>query len=189
VVHLVRTEVQQGREQQYIRRDAPEYVGDLVGRRHCPLDSAEEPAEQCQSCPRSQSRDASDGDRQSRCLLGGARAELRRVVPAWIEIAPVIERGAHTGGQRIPETVPCGWQQFERDGGVIRGQDVSHFLAVGGIAPFGEQVQFVTPLREQTDGRLKIPEEPEMRRGKEDLQLTVRQGGGEDGALVMSLII
>jgi hypothetical protein len=85
--------------------------------------------------------------------------------------------------------VPCGWQQFEGDGGVIRGQDVSHFLAVGGIAPFGEQVEFVTPLREQTDGRLKIPEEPEMRRGKEDLQLTVRQGGGEDGALVMSLII
>ena len=98
-------------------------------------------------------------------------------------------RSANTGRQRIPETVPCGWQQFEGDGGVIRGQDVSHFLAVGGIAPFGEQVQFVTPLREQTDGRLKIPEEPEMRRGKEDLQLTVRQGGGEDGALVMSLII
>lgn len=72
---------------------------------------------------------------------------------------------------------------------MIRGQDVGHLLAVGGIAPFGEQVEFVTPLRKQTDGRLKIPEESEMRRGKEDLQLTVRQGGGEDGALVMSLII
>ena len=111
------------------------------------------------------------------------------MVPAWIQIAPVIERGADTGGQRIPETVPRGWQELEGDRGVIGGQDVGHLLAVDGIAPFGQQVQFVTPLRKQTDGRLKIPKESEMRRGKENLQLTVRQGGGEDGALVMSLII
>jgi hypothetical protein len=47
----------------------------------------------------------------------------------------------------------------------------------------------VTPLRKQPDGRLKIPEEAEMRRGEEDLQLTVRQGRGEGSASVMSLII
>ena len=39
VVHLVRAEVQQRREQQDIRVDAPEYVGDLVRRRHRPLDT------------------------------------------------------------------------------------------------------------------------------------------------------
>ena len=47
----------------------------------------------------------------------------------------------------------------------------------------------VAALGKAGDRGMKIPEEPEMRRGKEDLQLTVRQGGGEDGALVMSLII
>ena len=84
------------------------------------------------------------------------------MIPPRIEVSPVIERRSHSGRKRIPQTVSCGRQELEGDRGVLSGQDVGHLLTVDGIPPLGKQVQRVTPLRKETDRRLKVAQKPEV---------------------------
>src|SRR5688572_20121680 len=70
------------------------------------------------------------------------------MVPAGVEVAPVVQR---------------------------RAQAVDHLLAVDRVGALGNQMDPVAAIREQADRGLEVPEEPEAGNGKENLHRSGRE--------------
>jgi hypothetical protein len=169
VIDLVRSEIQQRRQQHEVGLDASEHISDLRRRRQDAVDSVKQADEQCAAGARAEDGQAADRHGKRGRLFGGAAAKLRRVVPSRVEIPPVIERRPDASPKRIPEPVPARRHELVLDGRMVRFEAVDHLLAVDCIGPLGDDVDRVAALREQTDGRLKVPEEPEAGDREEDL--------------------
>ena len=66
-----------------------------------------------------------------------AVAQLRRVIPPWVEVAPVVQRRAGPGAERVPQAVTARRNHAERDRRELRRQCVGDLLAVHGVGALG----------------------------------------------------
>src|SRR5687767_7683483 len=92
------------------------------------------------------------------------------MIPAGVEVAPVVQRRAHARSQRVPEPVAARRHELVLDRWMIRSQAVDHLLAVDRVGALGDQMDPVAAIREQANRGLEVPQESEAGNGKEDLQ-------------------
>ena len=115
MIDLVGTEVEERCQQQDVGMEPAEDVGNLVGRRCRAIDRAEDLLQEGQARAGPEQGHPGGGRRKRRSLRHRTSAELRGVVPAWIEVAPVIEGCADAGRERVPQPVAAGWKDLDGD--------------------------------------------------------------------------